>query len=226
MPPAHTRLVRRAAGVGAGVIAAAAAGVATSSSASADTNWDAIAACESGGNWSINTGNGFTGGLQFTSSTWQAYGGGAYSSSASGASREQQIAVAERVLAGQGIRAWPACGPRGGTSGSVSRSTTRTTPAKATTTTTRKATVTKTTASKSTVKKTTTSTATVKKSTKPANTVTVSGQTLTVKAGDTLSQLAASHGIKGGWQALYAANTSKVTNPNRIYVGQVLQLPA
>ena len=63
-------------------------------------------------------------------------------------------------------------------------------------------------------------------STKPANTVAVSGQTLTVKAGDTLSQLAASLGIKGGWQALYAANTSKVANPNLIYVGQVLQLPA
>lgn len=221
MPPAHTRLARRAAGVGAGVIVAAAAGVATSSSASADTNWDAIAQCESGGNWSTSTGNGFYGGLQFTSSTWQANGGGAYSSSASGATREQQIAVAERVLASQGIGAWPACGPRGGTSGaSVSRSTTRTAPAKATTTTTRKATVTKkTTASKATVKKTTTST-------KPANTVAVSGQTLTVKAGDTLSQLAASLGIKGGWQALYAANTSKVANPNLIYVGQVLQLPA
>ncbi|MGV1007105.1 MAG: transglycosylase family protein [Dermatophilaceae bacterium] len=221
MPAAHTRLARRAAGVGASVIAAAAAGVATSSSASADTNWDAIAACESGGNWSISTGNGFSGGLQFSSSTWRAYGGGSYSGSASGASREQQIAVAERVLAGQGIGAWPVCGARSGSSASVSRSTTRTAPAKATTTTTRKATVTKSTP-KATVKKTTTTT----KSTKPANKVAVSGNTVTVKAGDTLSQLASALGVKGGWEALYAANTSKVSNPNLIYVGQVLQLPA
>lgn len=71
--------------------------------------WDALAQCESGGNWSINTGNGFAGGLQFHPQTWQAYGGGAYSASASGATREQQIAVAEKVQAAQGWGAWPAC---------------------------------------------------------------------------------------------------------------------
>src|SRR5438445_9148439 len=82
--------------------------------ASADTsatNWDAIAQCESGGNWSINTGNGYYGGLQFTASTWRAYGG---TGSPQNASREQQIAVAERVLQGQGIHAWPVCGGKGG----------------------------------------------------------------------------------------------------------------
>jgi LysM repeat protein len=73
-------------------------------------NWQAIAACESGGNWSANTGNGFYGGLQFTQSTWDAYGGGQYASSANLASASQQIAVAQRVLAGQGIGAWPVCG--------------------------------------------------------------------------------------------------------------------
>ena len=73
-------------------------------------NWQAIAACESGGNWSANTGNGFYGGLQFTQGTWDAYGGGQYASSANLASSSQQIAVAERVLAGQGIGAWPVCG--------------------------------------------------------------------------------------------------------------------
>ncbi|OBK39569.1 resuscitation-promoting factor rpfE [Mycobacterium sp. 1245111.1] len=73
-------------------------------------NWDAIAACESGGNWGISTGNGYSGGLQFTSSTWRANGG---SGSASGASREEQIRVAENVLHSQGIGAWPVCGRRG-----------------------------------------------------------------------------------------------------------------
>jgi len=76
-------------------------------------NWDAIAACESGGNWGISTGNGFSGGLQFSQGTWSAYGGGQYASSAAGASRSQQIDVAQRVLAGQGIGAWPVCGSRG-----------------------------------------------------------------------------------------------------------------
>ena len=73
-------------------------------------NWDAIAQCESGGNWGISTGNGFSGGLQFTPSTWRANGG---SGSPNGASREEQIRVAENVLHSQGIRAWPVCGRRG-----------------------------------------------------------------------------------------------------------------
>lgn len=71
--------------------------------------WDSIAQCESGGNWAINTGNGYQGGLQFNSQTWSAYGGGEYAASADQASREQQIAVAEKVQAAQGWGAWPAC---------------------------------------------------------------------------------------------------------------------
>ncbi len=73
-------------------------------------NWDAIAGCESGGNWAISTGNGYAGGLQFTPSTWHANGG---AGSANGASREEQIRVAENVLHSQGIGAWPVCGRRG-----------------------------------------------------------------------------------------------------------------
>jgi len=73
-------------------------------------NWDAIAACESGGNWSESTGNGYYGGLQFTQSTWEANGG---TGSPANASRAQQIAVANNVLASQGIGAWPTCGGQG-----------------------------------------------------------------------------------------------------------------
>jgi LysM repeat protein len=80
---------------------------------SGGANWAAIAACESGGNWAANTGNGFYGGLQFTEQTWLAYGGGQYASSANQASASEQIAVAQRVLAGQGIGAWPVCGAGG-----------------------------------------------------------------------------------------------------------------
>lgn len=71
--------------------------------------WDSLAQCEAGGNWAINTGNGFSGGLQFTPSTWLAYGGGQYAPQAHLATREQQIAVASKVQAGQGWGAWPAC---------------------------------------------------------------------------------------------------------------------
>jgi len=92
----------------------AAAPVSTAAPASSSgANWSAIAACESGGNWSASTGNGFYGGLQFTEQTWLGYGGGQYASSANQATKAQQIAVAERVLAGQGIGAWPTCGAGG-----------------------------------------------------------------------------------------------------------------
>lgn len=92
----------------------AAAPVSTAAPASSGgANWSAIAACESGGNWSASTGNGFYGGLQFTEQTWLGYGGGQYASSANQATKAQQIAVAERVLAGQGIGAWPTCGAGG-----------------------------------------------------------------------------------------------------------------
>lgn len=75
-------------------------------------NWDAIAQCESGGNWGINTGNGHYGGLQFKPATWSANGG---VGSPAGASRAEQIRVAENVLRTQGLGAWPKCGPRGAT---------------------------------------------------------------------------------------------------------------
>ena len=78
--------------------------------AATDSQWDQVSRCESGGNWSINTGNGYQGGLQFSPTTWSAYGGGQYASEAHRASKEEQIAIAERVLAGQGRGAWPVCG--------------------------------------------------------------------------------------------------------------------
>jgi hypothetical protein len=78
--------------------------------AATDAEWDRVAGCESGNNWAINTGNGYQGGLQFAASTWSSHGGGQYAAVAHQASREQQIAVAEHVLATQGRGAWPVCG--------------------------------------------------------------------------------------------------------------------
>ncbi|GAB3132193.1 hypothetical protein GCM10027289_19710 [Tsukamurella serpentis] len=83
---------------------------APAANAAPDSQWDKVAACESGGNWGINTGNGYHGGLQFAPSTWNAYGGQQYAPTANQASRAQQIAIAEKVLAGQGKGAWPTCG--------------------------------------------------------------------------------------------------------------------
>ena len=85
--------------------------------AQADTmNWDAVAQCESGGNWGANTGNGHFGGLQFKPATWSSNGG---AGSPAYASREEQIRVAENVLRSQGVKAWPKCGPLGGTAPAV-----------------------------------------------------------------------------------------------------------
>ncbi|QKT08008.1 transglycosylase family protein [Gordonia sp. X0973] len=102
-----TKLTIRAAVVGA-LLTAPIAAVA-GNAAAAGHNWDAVAQCESGGNWATNTGNGYYGGLQFSPGTWAANGG---SGMPHQASREQQIAIAERVLARQGIGAWPSCGGR------------------------------------------------------------------------------------------------------------------
>jgi Transglycosylase-like domain/LysM domain len=100
-------------GGGGTVATGAAPAPAAAPAPSGGVNWSAIAACESGGNWGANTGNGFYGGLQFTEQTWLGYGGAKYAPSANLATPAQQIAVAQQVLAGQGIGAWPVCGANG-----------------------------------------------------------------------------------------------------------------
>ncbi|MCE3550572.1 LysM peptidoglycan-binding domain-containing protein [Pseudonocardia sp. RS11V-5] len=91
--------------------------LAPSANAASASTWDRVAQCESGGNWSINTGNGFSGGLQFTAQTWRGFGGTAYAPAAHQATRAQQIAVAENVLAKQGWGAWPVCSRKAGATG-------------------------------------------------------------------------------------------------------------
>lgn len=93
------------AAVAAGMIAAP-----TAANAAPVSAWDQVAECESGGNWQINTGNGYYGGLQFSQQTWSGHGGGQYAPTADQVTKEQQIEIAERVLASQGAGAWPNCG--------------------------------------------------------------------------------------------------------------------
>ncbi|WP_328604684.1 transglycosylase family protein [Amycolatopsis sp. NBC_00345] len=194
---AATRTIARVAVAGIAV----GAPLAIAATPASATNWDAIAQCESGGNWSINTHNNYSGGLQFTDSTWKAYGG---TGSAHNASREQQIAVAERVLQGQGIGAWPVCGKKGG-SGSTASSSHQSAP--------------------KTSKKVTPKQSTPKKAT-PAPAANVANSNpngdYTVAAGDTLSKIAKQFNVQGGFQKLQDLNKQFVPNPDFIVVGQKL----
>ena len=109
------RLAPKVAAAAGGAAVVAGLGLAgTESATAAGTVWDEVAQCESGGNWSINTGNGYYGGLQFSSSTWKAFGGGEYASTANQATKAEQIAVAQRTLHAQGPGAWPTCGKKAG----------------------------------------------------------------------------------------------------------------
>lgn len=214
--------IRRTAGRVLAIAAIAGAGVAvsgTSAQAADGGTWDALAQCESGGNWAINTGNGFGGGLQFTPSTWAANGG---VGNPQNASREQQIAVAERVVQTQGWGAWPACSAKLGLSGKGAaapqqyRAPAQQAPAQQAPAQ-RKAPVQPVAPAQQ---------APVKQTPAHAGTVPLSGETYTVKAGDTLSSIAESLKISGGWDLLADANANAIGNVNLIYPGQVLNLPA
>lgn len=183
--------------------------------AQAAPNWDALAQCESGGRWNINTGNGYSGGLQFSPSTWQAYGGSQYAASAAGATREQQIAIAERVLAGQGAGAWPACTRKtgwnngGGAVAAPKAAAPKAAAPKA------KAVAPKAKAAPKAASKA----AAPKASTAPKN-----GADYTVKPGDTLSKIAAEQGIQGGWTVVFDRNRDIINDPDLIFPNQQIDL--
>lgn len=245
---------------------AAAAGAVPANAASTAT-WDALAQCESTGNWSINTGNGYYGGVQFSLSTWRGFGG---SGMPHQASKAEQIRIAEKVLATQGWGAWPACSAKlglYGKSGSIAGSTKATTSKTSTSVApktvkapvAKKATVAKKTvaAPKATVAKKTVvapkasetakkavaktpaakksavlsqKSAPVAKKSAPAKTYTAkhvadSGENYTVRSGDSLSKIANKLGLKS-WQDLYLLNKGTVSNPNLIFPGQTLNVPA
>ncbi|MFF0416143.1 transglycosylase family protein [Kitasatospora sp. NPDC004745] len=110
--PRFTSALARTAGPLALAVACLAGVAPQSAQAASIATWDKVADCESSGNWSINTGNGYYGGLQFNLSTWKGYGGGQYAAYPHQATKQQQILIAEKVLAVQGQGAWPVCGPK------------------------------------------------------------------------------------------------------------------
>ncbi|WP_276546204.1 transglycosylase family protein [Curtobacterium flaccumfaciens] len=214
-------------------IAATGVGLAAApANAASGSTWDQLAQCESGGNWAINTGNGYYGGLQFNLGTWQANGGVGNPASAS---REAQIAVAERVLASQGWGAWPACSAQLGLSGTSGAAPAAAAPAPAPAPAQQAAPqpaapapapaeqAAPQPAAPSTTESTPAPAATTPSKPAPVKT---SGKTYTIASGDTLDTIATKLGIDGGWKQLWAANTSTIDDANLIYAGQELQLPA
>jgi nucleoid-associated protein YgaU len=203
-----------------GVTSAAAAAVplmtAGSASAATATEWDAVAQCEAGGDWSINTGNGYYGGLQFSASTWAAYGGTAYASTADQASKAQQIGIAEKVLAGQGKGAWPNCGKGLSKAAYVGSSDTTSSQS-----------------SQSTTSRPGEQQHTSRSAERPAVSKSETVTTWTGKKGDgeykvakgeTLSSIAEKQKVKGGWEKLFQLNKDIVENADLIYPGQQLHL--
>ena len=182
----------------AGAVIGAPLAAAPVASADTGTAWDKLAQCESTGNWSINTGNGFSGGLQFTPSTWRAFGG---KGMAHHASREEQIVVAERVLAKQGWGAWPACSRKLGLRGTPAPIAKKANKAPE--------------ATQSIAEKVT---STIARKAAPTR----GGSTVAVKPGDTLAKIAAANGVDG-WKQLHALNPDLV-NPNILTVGQIIKL--
>ena len=215
--------------------------------------WDALAQCESGGNWSINTGNGFYGGLQFTQQSWNGVG---MSGSPATATRAQQIEAGERLLAIQGWGAWPACSAKLGLYGKTGAAPTYTEPT--------------TVAAQSQTQQTYTAPAAQAAPVAPAAQAApaaveapaaapaapvapaapaveapaaapaveapvaaapvaapkAAAGTYTVVPGDSLSLIAAKLGVAGGYQAIAAANTDIIYNVDLIFPGQVLTIPA
>jgi LysM repeat protein len=219
--PSKTARIATLAGVTTAAVAVPLMG-ASGASAATTSEWDTVAQCESGGNWSINTGNGYYGGLQFSSSTWAAYGGTSYASSADQASKSQQIAVAEKVLASQGKGAWPSCGvglsgaSTGGgaaSSGSGDSGRSAAQPQQDTQSTEKRASR----SQERPAAKKTVETPTGKKVKKG------DGEYKVVK-GDTLSEIAAEENVKGGWQKLYKLNDDIVDDADFIFPGQQLHL--
>ena len=203
-------IIRRAIGAGAGLALSLGIGLSGAVPAEAATSvWDKVAQCESGGNWKINTGNGFYGGVQFAAGTWKAYGGKTYASQAHLATKAEQIAIARRVLAGQGPGAWPTCSRRAGLTKANGNASAKAMPA--------------TNPGASVIQKSSDSKKKIaKKSTHKK--YSASGTTVHVKRGDTLRKIAKRYSVKGGWKGLWKLNKKTLKNPNLIYIGQTIKI--
>ncbi|WP_250302010.1 transglycosylase family protein [Streptomyces sp. NBC_01387] len=214
---------------------------ATSASAASVSTWDAVAQCESGGNWSINTGNGYYGGLQFSASSWAAAGGTQYAPRADLATKDQQIAVAEKLLAIQGPGAWSCAGAgnlsndgvdpgvntstssHSGSSSASSSTSQQSSRGEQQTASRGEARTTTKAAPKQAAPKQAAPRHAAPRHAAPVVIQKGDGE-YKVKAGDTLSEIAAAAHTPGGWQKLYDLNKNIVKDADLIYPGQQLHL--
>ncbi|MEV6672931.1 transglycosylase family protein [Streptomyces sp. NPDC051162] len=240
-PSKAVRIVTLAGVTGAAV--AAPLMIATSANAASVSTWDKVAQCESGGNWSINTGNGYYGGLQFSQSSWNAAGGQSYADRADHASKSQQIAVAEKLLAMQGPGAWGCAGAGNLSSGGAkadvdtsddSSSASHGTSTKSHADRSERQAAPKKTAPKHAAPQAQSSdedeseAAPAPKQTAPKHAAPKPVQKgdgeYEVKEGDTLGKIADANKVKGGWEKLYDLNKDVVDNADLIFPGQQLHL--
>ncbi|WP_028849615.1 transglycosylase family protein [Thermocrispum municipale] len=207
-PSTVSRNLARVAATGMAVGAPLAIAATPANAAEYNPNWDMLAQCESSGNWATNTGNGYYGGLQFSASTWQAYGGQGMPHQAS---KQEQIRIAEKVLAAQGPNAWPACSAKTGWfnagGGGQSYQGTNTEGGGAQEQPQQKQQKTEEQAPKAAPER-----ARVTKSNPNGD--------YTVRKGDTLSEIAAKKHVKGGWKKLHELNEDYIGDPDLILVGQ------
>lgn len=193
--------------------AVVAAPIAISAPMASAADWDSLAECESSGDWSINSGNGYHGGLQFDDSTWSAYGGDQYASSADQATREQQISVAEKVLEAQGSNAWPGCSSKlDWTSGSTDVSTDVSTEDS-------------TQEDSSTQEESTQEYSSTQSSSQQASgqsTVQAEGADYTVQEGDTLSTIGQKFGVD--FNDIFESNSGVLDSVDMIFPGQELEI--
>ncbi|WP_405798642.1 transglycosylase family protein [Streptomyces sp. NBC_01506] len=194
---------------------------ATSASAATTAEWDAVAQCESGGNWSINTNNGYFGGLQFSASTWAAYGGTAFASSADQASKSQQIQIAEKVLAGQGKGAWPSCGVGLSNAANDAGSADAAPAPQPAAPKEQPAPQEQPAAQQSEPRAAQEQPASRSETRGP---VKKGDGEYKVKAGDTLSKIAEAEKVEGGWKKLFELNKDIVEDADEIFPGQQLHL--
>ncbi|MFF4222709.1 transglycosylase family protein [Streptomyces abikoensis] len=240
-PSKAVRIVTLAGVTGAAI--AAPLMVATSANAASVSTWDKVADCESSGNWHINTGNGYYGGLQFSQSSWKAAGGGQYAPRADLATKSQQIATAERLLAMQGPGAWGCAGAGGLTSGGakanvdtddsdggyVAKKSTKSASgaygkAQSHADRSKRQAAPQQHSSKAVQQSDDSDDeAPAPKQTAPRTVQKGDGE-YQVKAGDTLATIAVSQKVQGGWQKLHELNKKIVPDADVIFPGQQLHL--
>jgi len=218
-------------------------GLVTPASAAPDSTWNSVAQCESTGNWSINTGNGYYGGLQFDQATWDAYGGQAYAARADQASKSAQIAVAERTLAGQGWGSWPVCSVKAGATGqpatlrsgssSDSSSSNQSSDSSSSSSDSSSSSSDSQDSSSNSDQQSSNDQSSNDQSSNDSQQASnasasrsrnAQGGNYTVKSGDTLFKIARVNNVAGGWQALAKSNADVISNPDVIYPGQVIRL--